>query len=352
MKLTHRILVASLIACGYNPVASAAIIVDYSQDQASQNFFGNNATARSALEAAVADINAVLSFNLGAITNDTVTGTSGGGTSATFNFSYNYTNPATGGSETIEDTRLGAGEFRLFVGARNISGATLGQGGPGSGGIGIGWGVRGGPLSAAIAAAEASYQHRRGDGPTMLTHNGTLDGEDYSFGIGPTVGNMWFDQDTDDNGIADDQATLESNWHFDHTTDVAAGKSDFYSVALHETLHALGLGESETWDSLVNGTDWLGSEVMTLNGTGIGVIDGGGSHFTSDLMSVRLSDGLAQEVVMDPSVTTGTRKYLTELDVAILRDLGYSTVTAIPEPSGFFALAIIGSLAIFRRRRS
>lgn len=353
MNIINRIVTTLIVAFACHASASAAIIVDYSQDQANQNFFGNNAAAKSALEAAVSDINAVLSFNLGAITDDVAVGTSGGGsTSFSFDFSYNYTNPATGVNQTINDTRMPANEIRLFVGARNIFGSTLGQGGPGGAGIGISGTVGGGTIAAAIASAEASYQHRRGDGPTISTLSGTLGGENYSFAIGPTVANMWFDQDTDNNGITDDQATLEANWHFDHTTAVAAGKSDFYSVALHETLHSLGIGESETWSSLVSGTDWLGSEVISLNGTGNGIIGGGGSHFASDLMSVRVSDGMVQETVMDPSITTGTRKELTQLDLALLRDIGYTTITAVPEPSGLFALAFIGSVVSLRRRRS
>jgi hypothetical protein len=87
------------------------------------------------------------------------------------------------------------------------------------------------------------------------------------------------------------------------------------------------------------------------NTIGTGVINAAGDHFAENLMSVRLSDGLAQEVVMDPDLLNGTRKELTQLDLAVLRDLGFSTVTAIPEPSGLFALTVAGSLIALRRRR-
>ena len=265
--------------------------------------------------------------------------------------SNTVTRIATGAEETINNSVLAANEIRLFVGARNLIGSTLGKGGPGGAGIGISYSVGSGPISVAIAAAQASYQHRRGDGPTMLTLDGDVEGDNYTFGIGTTVSNLWFDSDTNDDGTADDQATLEAAWHFDHTTTVADGKDDFYSVALHETLHALGVGGSETWEDLVSGTNWLGSEVIALNGTGTGVINPAGDHFAENLMSVRLSDGLAQKVVMDPDLLNGTRKELTQLDLAVLRDLGFSTVTAIPEPSGLFALTVAGSLIALRRRR-
>jgi hypothetical protein len=47
-------------------------------------------------------------------------------------------------------------------------------------------------------------------------------------------------------------------------------------------------------------------------------------------MSTRISDGAAQEAVMDPTLTQGTRKSLTALDLAFLRDIGYTTITPTP----------------------
>jgi hypothetical protein len=50
-------------------------------------------------------------------------------------------------------------------------------------------------------------------------------------------------------------------------------------------------------------------------------------------MSTSIVDGAPQEVVMDPSITQGSRKYLTALDLAFLRDIGYATI--IPDPQDF-----------------
>ena len=36
-------------------------------------------------------------------------------------------------------------------------------------------------------------------------------------------------------------ATQSVNWHFDHTTAAPGSKTDFYSIALHEVAHGLGL---------------------------------------------------------------------------------------------------------------
>jgi hypothetical protein len=50
-------------------------------------------------------------------------------------------------------------------------------------------------------------------------------------------------------------------------------------------------------------------------------------------MSTNALTGAAQEAVMDPSITQGTRKYLTALDLAFLRDIGYSTIDWVTAPS-------------------
>ena len=354
---SHRVVVViSLLVLGLVSAArvQAEIILDFSADQATGDFFGNHPTAKAALEAAVADINAVLDLNLGAITQDVATGTSpDGNTVVNINIDYQYTHPATGGSVLVPDSTLAANEIRIFVGARNLTGSLLGEGGPAGliqGGGFSGPGI-GADFAGAISDLEANNQHARGDGPTIATFSGDIFGDPYSYDVGVNLGNLWFDQDTDNDGNADDIATLESSWHFDHTTAVAPGKDDFYSVALHETLHAIGVGGAKSWTDLVSGTDWLGSEVIALNGSGLGVINAGGYHFAAGLISTRISDGAPQEVVMDPNLAEGSRKTLTELDLAVLRDIGYSTVTAVPEPSCFALLMIVSSVYLGRRNR-
>ena len=295
---------------GFVPVANAQIVLDFSDDLANQNFFSNNPVARAALEAAVADINAAIVFDLSAA-EDITTGTAGT-TSFDFDFLYNYSNPTTGEQQVIENASSPENVYRIFVGARTLGGSTLGVGGAGASGFSASGTVGSGSVADAVADAEANDTHRRGGGPLIGTLSGVFgDGTTFSFEIGLGVGSLVFDDD--------------ANWHFDHTIPVAARTNDFYSVALHEIMHTLGVGSSESWSSMISGTTWLGNEVITSNGTGTGIVDLDGDHFAQNLMSPRISDGVMQEIVIDPNLTLGTRKGLTQLDLAVLRDIGFQT---------------------------
>jgi len=215
---------------------------------------------------------------------------------------------------------------------RPISGTTLGVGGPGGAGY-SGSTSYFDPADRDTAildgAAQSSANMSRGGGPTMLTINGTFSGVPISLDYGATLGKVSFDNDTDNNGSADSAGQLAASWHFDHTTSVAAGKDDFYSVALHEILHALGYGTAQSWDDQVSGTNWLGTNVNAIT-SGTGLVDPGQGHLAANTMSTSWVDGAAQEVAMDPNILEGTRKHLTLLDIAVLQDIGWDV--SIPNP--------------------
>lgn len=339
-------------------VARSAIILDYTHD----TFFTGNATAMATIEAAATDISNVLNYTGTAITaaQDTVVGVNGG-TTITYDFQFNYTNPATDATETITSPGslpgggLGVGEIRTYVGVRQLTGSTLAQAGPGVvnfedvDAFGILPEV---PAAVASANAAGTAAYGRGDGPVIGSLGGDVAGTPIDVDFGAAIGNMWFDSDTDNNGVED-----FDDWHLDHTMPVAVGRDDLYSVAVHELLHVAGLGVSDSWDSLVSGTDWLGANVIALMGSGVGLINPDGAHVADGVMSTSLFDGSSQESIMAASLIEGTRKHLTALDVAFLQDIGYANASAppvaIPEP-GSFAFCALGSVCLigqYRRRR-
>jgi len=345
-------LLVSLLWLAVGPRASALIIqLDYTYDQADGgNFFGTHPAAKASLEQAAADLSAAITSSLTAVNQNTFTGSSGGST-ATIDWDLFFSNPVTGADVTIDTFTLAANTVRIYVGMQKLTGSTLGQGGPAFGAIGLG--STGGSPANAMNIAEAASNtafSRGGSGPTLITYSGSFAGG-YSVSHGALAGTLWFDNDTDNNGTIDSESILDNFWHFELSPSIEFNQNDFYSVALHEMLHALGMGTSETWTSLHSGTTWLGSQAKALNGgSGTNLLASDGDHLRSGLMSQRLSDGTMQEVVMDPSITTGTRKSLTQMDLAFLRDIGYTTV---PEPSvaALLAVAVLG-LSGRRKNRS
>ena len=335
--------------------SALTVLLDYTHDTSTDNFFNTHPVAKAALEAARNDIQSAITTILNPIVND-VTSVTFNTTTANYNFSLGYTNPSTGAAESIALSTMGADQVRVFVGMRELSGSTLGQGGPGSAGLSIGG--SGSPAdwltTVSMANAAATGERLRGGGPHINTLSGivTLGGAPATAQVnfGSAIGNLWFDNDTNNDGFTDGDPALDAYWHFDHTAAVAAGKADFYSVALHELLHGLGFGTSTSWNNRLSGSNWTGPEVIALQGNGTGLVDSGGAHIASGILSPRLSDSVLQETVMSPSITLGTRKTLTALDLAFLRDINWQT---IPEPGTWtLSLAAVTGLLLRRKRKA
>lgn len=325
------------------------IDLDYSLDQANGDFFGQHQVAKDALAKAASDISQLITTSLGAVTQNHFVGTSGPAT-ATLDMYASITNPATNTPFNVDPVTLAANHVTIYVGMRKLTGSTLGVGGPGGAGYNLSYG--GGTAtqeSTAFVNARnaAATVYQRGAGPVIGRITGNFDATTpINLPYGSLVGSLAFDNDTNNDNVVDDFARMDAYWHFDATTLPLATQNDFYSVALHEMLHSLGFGLSETWNSKASGTTWSGTNAKALNGnSGLNLVASG--HIDQNIMSTRLFDGAAQEPVMTPAITVGERKYLTAMDAAFLKDLNYM----VPEPASAGLLTLGAGLALSARPR-
>ena len=138
------------------------------------------------------------------------------------------------------------------------------------------------------------------------------------------------------------QITFDPNpdggWNFGTTSSVE-GKNDFFSVAMHELGHILGVGTAESFERYKSNGQFRGPAVTTVFGGNIPLDppskDNPGNHIHDDVYSdsgvwrfrsnpPELSNPtLSNEAAMDPNLQTGRRKVFTNLDWALLRDIGW-----------------------------
>jgi hypothetical protein len=336
MQLLRTAIFVLTLAAAATRTWGVTLTMDYSND----TFFATHLVAKSTLEKAAMDLGSFLTTALGQ-TTDTSTGSAPDGSSCTFDFKLNYHNPATAANEliTVQDASLPANQIKVFVGMRALGVGTLGKGGPGDFGLSAGGSsATDSGFTTAVHNAETAGNMNmgRGGGPTIDHITNSIGGNSFTINLGSTLGNLSFNNDTNNDGVTDSDATLNSYWQFDYTQPVGSNQYDFYSVALHELTHALGFGTSQSWNNeVISAThSWSGPQAIALLGTGNGVLDSGGSnpngHIASGTISTRLSDGTSQQAVMDPGIFNGQRKTFTRLDLAFMRDIGWQTIAYPP----------------------
>jgi hypothetical protein len=287
---------------GFAPIVRAKIIfdIDYSLDQANNNFFNPNTAdgqaARAAMTAAAQVYGDRLIDNLTAITS--------GGINT---WTTDFTNPGNGQNHVaISNLTIPANTIKIYVGGRSLGGA-IGLGGPGGFTNGIG-----------DSAFQSALQWRGQTG--AMTASPT--------DFGPWGGTISFD-----NSVA---------WNFSLTGPVA-GKNDFLTAATHEIAHVLGFGTAPSWKTRLTATvtpfgqlqyvgPFTGPKSEALYGGPVPlevppaqqsasdpVINA--AHFNNNTQST--FGGHPQETIMDPDITIGSRKGVTLLDWAALDDIGW-----------------------------
>lgn len=297
MSFPIRVAVAlgTALLIGAAPAARALDIqFDYSYDTG--GFFTANPAAKNLLDTAAAVFETRLADTLSAIVP------SGGNT-----WSATFFRPDTGANTSVAGLSIATGVVKVYVGARDLAGSTLGEGGPG------GW-------NAAGNQAWFNTIEARGQSGALLTV--------------PTDFATW------GGSLAFDSVVP---WYFG--TGSLSGKNDFLSVATHELGHLLGVGTAPSWDALVSGTKFTGSNATAANGGLQVTLHGDLAHWANGTMSTVFGTSAVQEAAMDPSITVGTQKFFTTLDFAGMRDIGWQVV---PEPSS--ALLLASGLLLFTRR--
>ena len=165
-----------------------------------------------------------------------------------------------------------------------------------------------------------------------------------------------------------DPDTLERKWHFDHTTEVPEDTKDFYSVALAEIGHALGVGLFyNDWTKSIVNSEYRGPFTLAMyqseNGGAIDSLELQGPqkrYFARGLYTSKIFSGgnpnyvgtvgpdaqqpllfqarptappLSSPDLLDfvPGIIHGQRFEITNLDVAAINDIGWSLIVRPPE---------------------
>lgn len=302
--------IAALLAA--LPAAAVDLVIDYSYD--TQNFFGAGnpdgaaagLQARARLEEAADFFSAILDDSLDPISTPDPYSSSVFNGVVSWEWRSLFTHPGTGAQLTLTNPSVGQDEYRIYAGGRSLG--ILGSGGPG----GWGWNTNGN--GGGFTQSEVNDINSISDdfGTLVERRNEPL-GDFATWG-----GSITFDNDG------------STNWHYGATDDnLGFSQSDFLSVAIHELGHALGFGTSDEFAALRAGNFFTGAQSTAAYGSSP-PLDPTGGHWQEDLLSTLYGSTTAQEVSMDPLITSGTRKLFTTLDAAALEDIGWDVIPLPP----------------------
>lgn len=315
--------------------AAQALNIEFNYEYDLSGFFAAGTLERTALEEAGAWYETNLTDSLTAI---------GDGPGLNDSYTAKFSNPSkfdpvTGQLESlqIDNFSIAADTVRIYVGAVGLEAGTglntntLGVGAPGTP-----------DPDGSLDYQNAMVSRGQGAGGKSLDIYGSM-ANDFA---------LWGGYLSIDN--------TGRNWHSDPYTLPTGGQPDLFSVLLHELGHVFGIGTSFSWFNQLNTaqTRFLGPDSVASYGDDV-PMQSGGAHWangttslTLDFIANGVEAGLLKETAFDPSLLLGSRKVLTELDVAGLRDVGWTIpVTAVPLPPAGW-LCGIALVWVVRARRN
>ena len=258
------------------------IQLDYTYD--SSDFFAEQ-SRRDVLEAATAALESRILDDLTAVVP-----------TAADTWTVDFNDPSTGAPVSISNLSVPEDTVIVYVGARQL-------------GIGAGNGGTAGFRSFGTPAFNENLHSRGEPGVDSM---GSTDTD-----FAPLVGTLSVDSGT--------------AWNFSLDPPEQT-QNDLLSVAIHELAHVLGFGTSDSFSNMRNSSGQLvGSAVVDVHGGPVS-LNAGLQHFASGTTSVAPGTTTSHEALMDPEITTGTRKVITELDWAALEDIGWEIAPAPPAP--------------------
>lgn len=225
-------------------------------------------------------------------------------------WTLSFPHPSTGEIVFLQDLSLPKSTIRIFVGARDLPGNVLGYSE-----FNYSW-------SAATSGFFNMFSAR-----TSTTNFDSLGGS-ISF---DTNTPFYFDEDP---------STLEPFF----------GQNDFYSLAVHEIGHLLGISASvSAFHAATKSGEFVGAAASTFFG--------GPVPLAPDLTHVKqgtVSHGQESAMML---ANQGVRRTFSELDFAILQDIGYEIklpepvfrlLVSVPQPDGKLVLSWIGGVGPFQ----
>ena len=130
------------------------------------------------------------------------------------------------------------------------------------------------------------------------------------------------------------QVNTAHSFYFDtdlttHADAEVSGKYDFYTIMVHEIGHIMGFNTHNAWNANLSGSNWIGTEAMKQyslqnppNGEAVPLVSSTNPHWNLDLNYGKVNCGCHPSML--PEVNYNYRASFSDLDFALLKDIGYS----------------------------